>query len=171
MPHPATLPEDELLKRCTVTRTRGGGPGGQRKNKVETAAILTHDPTGLSAQAAERRSQRENQHVALRRLRRVLAVHHRAPVPAPKGLDEIASPLWRSRREGQRIVCNPRHADYPALLAEALDVIADSKWKPRKAALRLGVTMSQLLKLIRAHPPAWGELNEQRKARKLPPLK
>lgn len=171
MTHPAALPEDELLRRVTVIRTKGGGPGGQRKNKVETAAILTHDPTGVSAQAAERRSQRENQRVALRRLRHALAVQHRAPVPLPKGLDEIASPLWRERRQGSKIVCNPRHADYPALLAEALDVIADSRWKPRKAALRLGVTMSQLLKLVRNHPPAWGYLNEERKKRKLPPLK
>jgi len=170
MTHPAAIPEEELLKRCTVTRNRGGGPGGQRKNKVETAAILTHDPTGISAQAAERRSQKENQRVALRRLRHALAVRHRAPVPPPKGMDEIASPLWRSRRQNQKIVCNPDHADYPALLAEALDVLADSGWKPRRAALRLGVTMSQLLKLVRAHPPAWGELNRRRAARKLPPL-
>ena len=170
-PHPARLPDGALLRQCTLERARGGGPGGQRRNKVETAAIITHGPTGLSAQAAERRSQRENQRVALRRLRLALASEHRAPVPPPKGMDEVASPLWRERRRGGKIVCSPKHHDYPALLAEALDVVADTKWDPRMAALRLGVTMSQLVKLARHHPPALAKWNEARAARRQPPLR
>ncbi len=170
MTHPTALGEDELLKQCVWTRTRGSGPGGQRRNKVETGATLLHEPTGLSAQATERRSQNENRRVALKRLRLVLATEHRATVPVPKGLDEIASPLWRERRQGNKIVCNPRHRDFPTLLAEALDVIADSGWKPKKAALRLGVTMSQLLKLAREHPAALAKLNAEREKRRLSSL-
>ncbi len=170
MTHPATIDEDELLKQCTWTRTRGSGPGGQRRNKVETGAALHHEPTGVSAQAGERRSQEENKHVALKRLRLALAVDYRTPVAPPKGLDEIASELWRSRRSGDKIVCNPKHRDYPSLLAEALDVIADSGWKPPKAALRLGVTASQMLKLLREHPPAMVKLNQERGERRLSAL-
>lgn len=171
MTHPAALAEEELLKACRWSRFRASGPGGQRRNKVETASEILHEPTGLTAQASERRSQRENQRVAIRRLRLQLAVEHRAPVALPKGLDEIASELWRSRRQGGLIVCRVTHHDYPALLAEALDVLADSAWKPQTAALRLGVTMSQLLKLLRAHPPAMLHCNACRLERRLAPLK
>jgi len=167
MTHPAALDDETLLKQCTWTRSRGGGPGGQRRNKVETGAALRHEPTGVSAQATERRSQEVNKRVALKRLRLALATDYRATVPIPKGLDEVASRLWRERRKGDKIACNPKHRDYPTLLAEALDVVADSGWKPKKAAVRLGVTMSQILKLVREHPPAMLKLNEERAARKL----
>lgn len=170
MTHPATIDEQELLRQCVWTRTRGSGPGGQRRNKVETGATLLHEPSGVSAQATERRSQEENKRVALKRLRLSLAVEYRAPVPTPRGLDEIASDLWRSRRRADKIVCSSRHRDYAAILAEAMDVLADSGWQPKKAGLRLGVTMSQILKLVREHPPALAKLNEERAARRLSAL-
>lgn len=167
MTHPAAISDEELIGQCDWTRTRSSGPGGQRRNKVETGATLLHKPTGINAQATERRSQEENKRVAIKRLRLALAVEHRAPVTPPRGMDEVASELWRSRRRGGRIVCSVRHRDYPAVLAEAMDVLADSAWQPRKGALRLGVTMSQILKLLRDHPPALRKLNEERAARNL----
>lgn len=170
-PHPATLSDDDLVRLCVWATSRGSGPGGQRRNKVETGASCTHTPTGLSAQATERRSHAENRKVALRRLRLILATEFRAAVPVPHGLDEVASELWRSRRKNQRLSCNPSHRDYPALLAEALDVASDSAWDVRTTALRLGVTPSQVLKLVRAHPPALLAWNARREQKKKPPLK
>ena len=35
--HPAELPIPELLRQCEVVHTRRSGPGGQHRNKVETA--------------------------------------------------------------------------------------------------------------------------------------
>ena len=69
MPHPAAVPAVDLLKDCAVERTRRSGPGGQHRNKVETAIVLTHRPTGIQAEASERRSQPENLAVATFRLR------------------------------------------------------------------------------------------------------
>ena len=54
--HPARLPIDELLADCEERRLRRGGPGGQHRNKVETAVELTHRPTSVAAEANERRS-------------------------------------------------------------------------------------------------------------------
>jgi hypothetical protein len=121
----------------------------------------------LEAHAGERRSASENRQVAIFRLRLLLAVGVRTPVP----IGDARSALWRSRCQGGRIVCNPAHRDYPALLAEALDMIAASNLDPRKAAIRLECTPSQLIRLVKDHPPAMAWWNRQRAARRAHPLK
>lgn len=170
--HPAALTDEELLKQCRLGKKRTGGPGGQHRNKVESGVELTHEGTGLAAHAGERRTVTENKRVALFRLRLALALHHRTP-PAPLDpFGDTRSPLWRSRtsREG-RLVCNPRHRDYPALLAEALDVIEASGADPRRAAARLSCSPSQLVKLVKDHPPALERWNTLRAAHGLHALK
>lgn len=168
MAHPATLSDEDLLKECQIGKGRSSGPGGQHRNKVETQVTITHLPTGVTARAGERRSAEENKRVAIRRLRLALAVEVRTVVPA----GEIRSDLWRSRcTPDGRIVCNPAHRDYPSLLAEALDVLAAAGWDPRKAALRLCCSPSQLVKLVKEHPPALEALNRGRAERRLHPLR
>ncbi len=161
-PHPAAIPGEMLLKQCTTVKGRTSGPGGQHRNKVETKVTLTHTPTGVAAHAGERRSAMENKRVALFRLRLALAMQVRCAVPA----GEARSALWLSRCTAEgRIACNPRHEDYPALLAEALDMIAAAKFEPDSAAIRLGCSTSQLIKLVKHHPPALESWNRARAAR------
>lgn len=49
--------------------SRGSGPGGQNRNKTETAVDLTHGPTGVTVHAESERSQTDNKRVALATLR------------------------------------------------------------------------------------------------------
>lgn len=148
-----------MLAGCDVSKGRAGGPGGQHRNKVETKVMLSHEATGVEAQASERRSAEENRRVALRRLRLALATNVRCPVPP----GEIRSPLWLSRCDARgRIACNAEHWDYPALLAEALDVVWACRLDVAKAAMRLCCTTTQLVNLVKDHPPAMTRLNAAR---------
>ena len=166
-PHPATLPPEQLLKDCDVTRTRRSGPGGQHRNKVETAIVLVHRPTGVRAEASERRGQAQNYDVAVFRLRGHLALQVRREVPS----DFTPSPLWKSRCRDGKVVVNSRHDDFPSLLSEALDVVTAHQMEIKPAAEALSCTTSQLVKLLQAEPQAILLVNRERQSRKLPKLR
>ena len=167
-PHPASLPEERLLRDCEILFGRTSGPGGQHRNKVETAVTIIHGPTDIRATATERRKQHENRRTAIRRLRRKLAEEIRTKTHHAR---HESSSLWNERRQGKQISINPKHADYPALLAEAMDVIVARRFDVAGAAGMLGLSMSQLAKLVRHSKRAFGLVNEGRAAQGLPPLR
>ncbi|QDU76144.1 peptide chain release factor-like protein [Bremerella volcania] len=165
--HPAAWPVEQLLKRCEIKRLRRGGPGGQHRNKVETAVIV-HDPvTGQSGEGNERRSQEANRQVAIFRLRVNLAIH----VIDEIDLSTTPSELWRSRVRSGKVAVNPTHDDFPAILAEAITILYAEGWDASAAAARLGCSTSQLVKLLKNEPAAFTLLNRQREALGLKPLK
>lgn len=163
--HPASLSNEALIADCTIQFSRASGPGGQNRNKVETAVILTHNPSGIRAEANERRKQGENREQALFRLRLRLALEVRCPAELEP------SPLWASRCKGGKISINPAHLDFPSLLAEALDVLAARHDNLAAAAAVLGCSTTQLVKLLKDEPRAFKALNDRRVAGGLQPLK
>ena len=78
------LADDDLLAQCEVELRRASGPGGQHRNKVESAVRLIHRPTGVVANATERRSQHANRALALERLREKLEVRFHVDAPRHK---------------------------------------------------------------------------------------
>ena len=180
--HPACLSVEALLAECTVRTGRRGGPGGQHRNKVETAVVIEHLPSGVRAEANERRSQAANRSAAIGRLRLKLAVQLRSgwvqrsiaagqPDPAAHQAScPPASPGWRQRLVQGRLAVADEHPEFPALLAEALDHLAVADWNPLVVAGRLGTSGSQLVKLLRKCRPALQLCNRNRSTRGLSPL-
>jgi hypothetical protein len=134
---------------------------------VETAVVIVHEPSGVSAEASERRSQYENRRVATFRLRVNLALY----VRCPRSPGERPSSRWQDRCHAGRIAANPAHDDFPALLAEALDTLAGCELDAGSAAQRLGVTPSQLIKFLKLEHRALALVNRQRENRGLHPLR
>lgn len=81
------------------------------------------------------------------------------------------SDLWETRRQGNKLPINPQNKDYPAVLAEALDVLFAYDGDVAKAAGALSITMSQLARLIRHERHAFAMVNETRIALGLKPLR
>lgn len=67
-----TWPRDVRKSDLRIDYYRGSGPGGQNKNKRDTACRITHLPTGIAAVAEEYRTQGQNRVAAFRRLARRL---------------------------------------------------------------------------------------------------
>ena len=73
-PHHKFETDPEILKKQVLIETyRSKGPGGQRKNKTETAVRLKHLPSGITVVATEHRTQSQNLKQAFERLRVRLA--------------------------------------------------------------------------------------------------
>jgi hypothetical protein len=156
--HPTVLPVDKLNALCDEIRTRRSGPGGQHRNKTESAVVLTHRATGISAEANERRSQHENRRVALNRLRMNLALEFRGEFAS----QPVPSQLWSSRCANRKIKVSASHDDFAALLAEVLDRIFANDFNVSSVAEFLDCSTSQLIKFLKTEPRALQIVNNNR---------
>jgi len=88
-------------KDLVITYFKASGPGGQKKNKTESAVRIKHLPTGILVTAAESRSQATNRERALARLRERLAARTRRRRP------RVATRPGRAARE--RRIAEKKH--------------------------------------------------------------
>ena len=93
----------KLLEDCDVETFRGPGPGGQHRNKTESAVRMTHRPSGIVRIARDERSQLRNRQIALERIWRALEARRRKPKL------RVPTKPTRSSQE-QRLERKQRHA-------------------------------------------------------------
>ena len=163
--------DDALIAQSEVDRYRASGPGGQHRNKTESAVRLRHKPSGTMAIGEDSRSQAENKLHAVRRLRAAIALEVREPVvldgyaPSPRLAALVAggtAPLGeRTRRTG----------DYWAPIAELLDLLVAGELEIGTTALRLGITTSALSRLLLHDERVARAVNDWRRLRNLRPLR
>lgn len=169
-PHPSTMDVDLFLKACEVKHTKSGGPGGQHRNKVQTAVVIKHLPTGETGSATESRSQQTNYKAAITRLRLRLAIACRTELLTADATGVVPSDLWRSRLKAGKLAIAEKHEDFPAVLSEALDAI----WRYQEvkpAAEELGLSLSQMVKLLAKERAALVLVNNLRAAKGQLPLR
>ncbi|MBI3467290.1 MAG: peptide chain release factor-like protein [Planctomycetes bacterium] len=170
MPHAALrLSDRELLAECDVHTYRASGPGGQKRNKIESAVRIRHRPTGVTAIAEESRSQLENRPRALRRVREAIALQVRSPVEL--GQFQLPSELVAALRSSGRLQMNNRNPDYPFVIATLLDLLSGCAGRVSDAAERLGISTHHLTQFLGEHPRAWQQVNQIRQQHGLKPLK
>lgn len=71
-------------KNFDIKFTKGSGPGGQHKNKVETCVVITHIPTGLQEKCQDTRSKERNLKIAKERLKGKIAENEKNIVEQKK---------------------------------------------------------------------------------------
>ena len=148
------LEDDALLRQCREETYRGSGPGGQHRNKTDSAVRLTVMEGAVTASCADHRSQHRNRSEALRRLRTALALDIRLPVPPGSGTENWEG-SWKLGRKDRR---------YAGFLAHVLDVMAHNDWAVGHSAEALGVSTGKLVRTLAHHPAAWNAVNQARAA-------
>lgn len=103
-----TLPDEVLLSQCDIQVHRAGGPGGQHRNKVETAIRLVHLATGVTAEGKDQRSKLQNLGKAIKRLREKL--ERRAYQPKPRKKTRPSKSSVRRRLEGKKQASEKKQA-------------------------------------------------------------
>jgi hypothetical protein len=146
--------EEALLDESEVDTLRASGPGGQKRNKTESAVRIRHGPSGIIVIANESRSQYENRAVALQRLRKALALKLREP--APEGVPEAVS---AGLDKGNRLRIGQKDARYIPAIAVVLDVLAAHTGRVSDAAKQLGITTGSLSAFLTADDDVLVEAN------------
>ena len=169
------LSDDALLSQCRVERFRVSGPGGQHRNKTDSAVRLTHDPSGVVGYASERRSQHQNRQVALARLRQNLALEVRRDVPLeryhpPPALQRILPRSVRADVPARERI-GPKHREFWNGVAPLLDLLEAAGGSTADAASLIGCSTNQLVKLLASEPRLWAAAADIRERRGLSPLR
>ena len=136
------LSDRALLERCDVHTYRASGPGGQKRNKTDSAVRLRLREADLTVIATESRSQHENRARALRRLRKATALELRRPVSVNdyRPSELLAGCLTRDAK----LKVGQRDARYLYAVREILDVLAACGGRLADAADLIGVTTGNL---------------------------
>jgi hypothetical protein len=159
------LSERELLAHCEEDRYRASGPGGQKRNKIESAIRLRHLPTNIIVTATESRSQHENRQRAIRRLREALCFQYRQPTT------ETPPDSVRTAVAAGKLALSPKDPRFLEVAAWTLDLLEENQGAVAATAEQLGVTTANLVGFYRSSPGMWREVQEIRGGHGLKPLR
>jgi len=140
--------DDALIAQCDVDRYRASGPGGQHRNKTESAVRLRHKLTGVSAIGEDSRSQSENKLHAVRRLRSALALEIREPVAIETFVPSARLAAFVAAGTAPLGAKTRLTGEYWTAIAEVLDLLVAGQLEIGTTAQRLGITTGAMSKLL-----------------------
>ena len=147
------LEDIELLQHCEYESYRATGPGGQHRNKVETAVRLKLKGfPQIFGCATERRSQFENKLIALKRLRIQIAIELRQKAPSDW------SDSWDIAEKNSK---------YPFFLAAILDSLDFYGYEIAKTAAHFHLSTGQFVRAIGNNKRLWEITNKERQKRNM----
>ncbi|KAM5562803.1 hypothetical protein ABKV19_017813 [Rosa sericea] len=168
--------DQELMSQCEMGTFKTSGPGGQHRNKRESAVRLKHLPTGIIAQASEDRSQHMNRASALSRLRTLIALKVRNTVDLdgyspPRELLQILpkSSSIRTSDIGNQI--GPNNPKFVYGMQALLDLLYAVDGSVSEAAKFLGLSTGALSRLILSDDSLRLAVNELRASKDMKPLR
>ncbi|XP_064984238.1 uncharacterized protein LOC135624494 [Musa acuminata AAA Group] len=170
------LSDEQLMAQCDMDTFKASGPGGQHRNKRESAVRLSHRPTGIVAQAVEERSQHKNRAMALTRLRTLLALKVRKAIDLdgytpPSVLLQIlpAKSTIRGKDVGPQI--GPNNPKFALGMQALLDLIFSVEGSVSETAKMLGLSTGALSRLILSDDSLRVTVNELRTSKGMRPLR
>lgn len=156
------LTDAQLLAQCQVDTYRASGPGGQKRNKTNSAVRLRHPASGLIVIAEESRSQHENRQRALRRLRQAFYLQVRdCLAPAELAPDRLArrEEVRTARGVDGRFHLGPKDPRFWPAVGLVLDVLVAVEARVSQAAELLGTSTANVVELLRVNPKVWQQAN------------
>jgi hypothetical protein len=151
------MSDAELLRHCRMDVMRGSGPGGQKRNRTESAVRLTVQGSGVQVVCDKTRSQTKNRELALRELRLLLALECRFPTrDTERGWTE-APPL--------------KHPEFAVWVARVLDVFAGHDWQVGETARALKISTNHFSRVVLRDDRVLRSVNRERERLDLRALK
>jgi hypothetical protein len=157
--------DDALIAQCEVDRYRASGPGGQHRNKTESAVRLRHKLTGVSAIGEDSRSQSENKLHAVRRLRSAIALEVREPVRLDGFVPSARLAAFIGAGTAPQGAKTKLTGEYWAAIAELLDLLVAGDLEIGTTAHRLGITTGALSKQLLHDEQVARVVNDLRRAK------
>lgn len=142
--------DDELVRYCDLEFFKSSGNGGQKRNKTSSAVRVRINFNGieLAADDCSERSQHQNRHQALKKLRRKIAYEIR--------VGDTEELLIKSlNRVGET------NTLYPLYMAQVIDLIDFYQYDIKKAAESLGISHSKLDKELRHDSNLYQEIQNK----------
>lgn len=116
---PTTIPDDEI----EFSAVRGSGPGGQHRNKTNSAVILKHKPTGIIVRCESERSQHQNKRIAMITLCERIANIRCSAITAAEASARRVQVGSGERGDKRRTIATQRD--------EVIDHVTGKKWRYR----------------------------------------
>lgn len=159
-----------------MTTFKASGPGGQHRNKRESAVRITHVPTGIVAQAVEDRSQHKNRASAIGRLRTLLSLKVRKTIELegyqpPQELLQILPKVSTIRGSNVGNQIGPNNPKFALGVQSLLDLMYAVEGSVSDAAKLLGLSTGALSKLLLSDDSLRMAVNDLRTSKGMRPLR